>query len=147
MISGEHGRMFWAKLKDTLISKKQGCYVFALRAGRGATPWYVGKAGKSFQQECFGSHKLIKYNTALFAGRVGSPVLYFVALPGKKKKISAKILSDLETYLIRVAKDSNPKLLNKINTKPPKWGIAHVVRSGQGKLTKGESSFRKMLDL
>ena len=147
MILAEHGRMFWEKLKDKQILKKQGCYVFALQAGRGATPWYVGKSGKSFQQECFASHKLNRYNAALFAGKQGTPVLFFVALPGKKSKVAVRVINDIETYLIQTAKLANPKLLNKSKSKSPKWGISHVVRGGKGKANRSEGTFCNMLSL
>jgi hypothetical protein len=147
LIEAKHGRAFWEKLKDRQIAKKQGCYVFALRAGKGATPWYVGKAGKSFKQECFGFHKLSLYNSALFSGKQGTPVLFFVALPGKKNRVAAKIINQIETYLIQIAKLANPDLLNKKKTKPLRWGIAHVIRGGKGKATAGERTFLNMLDL
>ncbi len=145
MIEGKHMREFAEDLPDRFIMAKQGCYIFALRAGRGATPWYIGKSGKSFRQECFTPHKLNKYNRALFEGKRGTPVLYFVALPGQKKKISAKIITEVETYLIGIAKAANPKLLNVSKTKPPKWGILGVVRSRTGKPSATETAFRKMM--
>ncbi|MEW5796295.1 MAG: hypothetical protein AB1772_08020 [Candidatus Zixiibacteriota bacterium] len=147
MIAATHGKVFWQKLKDKSILRKQGCYVFALRAGKGATPWYVGKSGKSFQQECFAAHKLVKYSQALFAGKQGAPVLFFVALPGKKNKIAVRVIYEIETYLIQTAKVANPKLLNKSQSKPPKWGIAHVVRGGKGKRNKTDVAFCNMLSL
>jgi hypothetical protein len=121
MIDKEHERQFWEKIRDQELEKKQGCYIFALRAAKGATPWYVGKAGKSFQQECFTSDKLNKYNKSLFDGRQGTPVLFFVALEGRKKKISSQTIKEVETYLIRVAKEANRDLINKSKTKPPNW--------------------------
>ena len=146
-IEKEHQNPFWQRASEPLLEKKQGCYVFALRAGRGSTPWYVGKASKSFQQECFTSDKLQKYNRALFGGKKGSPVLFFVTLPGKKMKISARTIKDVETYLIGVAKETNPNLLNKSKTKTPAWGIKAVYRGGQGKPNQTERAFRKMLGL
>lgn len=146
-IEKEHQNQFWTKANEPFLMKKQGCYVFALQAGRGSTPWYVGKAGKSFQQECFTSDKLNKYNRALFAGRKGSPVLFFVTLSGKKKKIGTSTIRDVETYLIKVAMETNPNLLNKSKTRRPAWGIKGVCRGGMGKPTGRERAFRKMLGL
>lgn len=147
MIGREHDIPFWNKANSPLLKRKQGCYIFALRAGRGATPWYVGKAGKSFQQECFTPDKLNKYNEALFKGKKGTPVLFFVALPDKKKKIAASIIKDIETHIIRLAKDANPHILNKSKTKSPRWGIERVIRGKQGKPNSNETAFRKMLGL
>jgi len=145
MIDKEHECKFWDKIRDEGLERKQGCYIFALRAGRGATPWYVGKAGKSFEQECFALDKLNKYNKALFEGKKGTPVLFFVALDGKKKKIAGKTIKEVETYLIQVAKDANRELINKSKTKPPNWGITRVVRGGQGRPLAAELLFRTML--
>jgi hypothetical protein len=39
---------------------RRGCYLFGMRAGRGVTPTYVGKATKTFGQECFTADKLGK---------------------------------------------------------------------------------------
>ncbi len=38
MIESEHARLFWEHAIAEAVSDKQGCYVFALRAGRGYTP-------------------------------------------------------------------------------------------------------------
>ncbi len=45
---------FWAEDSDAkYVEGERGCYVFAIRTGRGTTPVYVGKATKSFKQETF----------------------------------------------------------------------------------------------
>jgi hypothetical protein len=144
-IDKEHEREFWDVIHDEELKRKQGCYIFALRAAKGATPWYVGKAGISFQQECFSPDKLNKYNRSLFDGKQGTPVLFFVALDGKKKKIAKQTIKEVEAYLIRVAKEANPDLINRSKTKPPNWGIMRVVRGGMGKPSVAESLFRTMM--
>jgi hypothetical protein len=132
------------------FKEKQGCYVFAVRAARGYTPWYVGKTNKSFKEECFTDNKLVKYNNVLHPKNEklhGKPVIFFIAPPGGKKKVRKKIVNELETFLIRTAKFTNPKLMNKMNVKLPDWGIKGVIRGGSGSPTSEARSFSKMMDL
>lgn len=61
-------KMFWERVRETdqKLPSACGCYVFALRAGRGSTPWYVGLASKQdFEHECFGSHQVNIYNESI----------------------------------------------------------------------------------
>lgn len=70
---------FWNR-SDELerLGDERGCYVFAIRAGRGFTPIYVGKATKSFKQECLNSANKHKFADGLADYKKGTPVLYFV---------------------------------------------------------------------
>jgi len=61
-ITKEHAISFWAQDEVKQISNKQGCYVFALKVGKGFTPWYVGQASKNFKQEALHSTKLVHFN-------------------------------------------------------------------------------------
>jgi hypothetical protein len=80
---------FWsqsAALEE--LQWERGCYVFAMKAGKGATPLYVGEATKSFKQECFNPANVRKVLDALAEYAKGSPVLYFCspsATAGKDK--------------------------------------------------------------
>ena len=42
---------------------------------------------------------------------------------------------------------ANPELLNIKGTKEAEWGIAGVLRSGQGKPSKAASEFKKLMKL
>ena len=53
LVDGAAGRALLESLK---IGAGRGCYVLGIRAGQGYTPIYVGKATKSFAQECFTAH-------------------------------------------------------------------------------------------
>ncbi len=53
----EHIVEFWENVK-TGIKEKKGFYVFALKAGRGYSPWYIGKTNPSLEKECFDSEKI-----------------------------------------------------------------------------------------
>jgi hypothetical protein len=147
-ISRALAKEFWEQEDAQLLTQKQGCYIFSLRVGRGFTPWYVGKAGKTFEQECFTDHKIGHYNEVLWSGIKGTPVMFFVAQPGTKNKVSASIIKELETDLIQNAVHKNPDLCNIKNTKNlPKWGIAGIVRGGQGRNTIASSNFKKMMGI
>lgn len=63
------------------IAHARGTYVFAVRAGRGARPVYVGGATRNFKQEVFTPHKLEKYQRCLADFKKGTPILYSSVLP------------------------------------------------------------------
>jgi len=128
-------------------STKQGCYIFALKAGRGYTPWYVGKTKRqSLRDECFGQFQLGKYNKALFNHR-GKPVIFFVAPAGNKNVAPREVVVELEHYLIQQGYYENKGILNKANAKEPRWGIKGVLRSGRGKPDSTAGAFAKMMGI
>lgn len=129
------------------LKLKVGCYVFAVRAGRGMTPLYVGKTTNAFEKECFTDHKINHYNYALAPYKKGTPVMFFVSYPAKKGKVSASDISDLEDFLIQVGRTINPDLRNIKGAKEPTWGIKGVIRSGKGKANCSEKAFRQVFDL
>ncbi len=147
-IGKAEGRDFWDDPSTHYVAGKQGCYVFALRAGGGFTPWYVGKATKSMKQECFASHKLNHYNRVLFPGRRGTPVMFFVVATGPRTRVAKKTIDDMETFLIQTALHKNPKLANVQKAKNlPAWTIRGVVRNPRGKPPANAVVFRKMMRL
>ena len=146
-ITSKHGEAFWEKSVTKKFAKKQGCYVFALRAAKGYVPWYIGKSEKSFEQETFTHHKLAQYNDALFDGRKGTPVLFFVAPDGNKRKVPANVCNQVETFLIQSGYIKNPDLKNKQKTKVPDWTIGGVVRPTRGKPSQLAQTFRNMMGL
>lgn len=117
---------FWDELDEKAgcdLSNPIGCYIFSIRASKGALPWYVGLAEKqSFRKECFTPHKINHYNNAV-ANRKGTPMLTLVA----KRTPSGKLISPtggehrdiqhLEPMLIAKCLGRNPGLLNMKDTK------------------------------
>jgi len=146
-----HVEKFWNGIKSDNSSKKllnkQGCYVFAIRAGKGFNPWYIGKTTKRFKDECFQPHKLEHYNTVLNHGITGSPVMFFVAPEGNSKKVGKKDLDDIETTLIQYGKLKNDKIRNSRKTSLPDWSIAGVIRGHKGESGTISAKFRKMLGI
>ena len=137
---------FLSRLNQAGLSNKQGCYVFALRAGKGFCPWYVGKATVSMEQECMGN-AIQHYNAVLFKGIKGTPVMFVVALDGNKSKVPRKTCDDIETFLIQTALFENPDLRNIQKTKVPEWSIDGVIRANRGKPTSIAQVFKKMMGL
>lgn len=119
-----------------------GCYVFAMRAGRGTRPWYVGLAQRSsFQLECFTPDKKVKYQSVL-GHMKGSPLLYFYARTtpvthtfSKPTKSGYGDVVLLEQLLIGAALKRNDDLVNVKATKLLKNMIVPgFINSAKGNL-------------
>lgn len=117
-----------------------------MKAGKGYTPWYIGKASKNFKQECLSDQKLLKYNDVLFKGKKGNPVIFLVAPRGDKNKVPTDAIKDMERVLILNAYHANPDLTNVHHTRSvPKWSIYGVIRGGRGKPDVAATAFAKMM--
>ncbi len=147
LITKEDIKAFWALPAAAAVAGGVGCYVFAIRAGRGYTPYYVGKATKTFKQEVFTPHKLNRYHETLVNVKKGTPVLFFVKHPIQKGKNNARVIKAVEDFLIATAAATNPELVNVKGTKPPKWTIKGVLRSKAGKPSKSARSFKSCMGL
>ena len=139
---------------DPDISGGIGCYIFSIRAGRGALPWYVGMAEKqSFRDECFTSHKINHYNNAI-VGRKGTPLLTLVSkyTPGNKivspNGSEHRDIQFLETMLISSALRRNPELSNKQDTKFLRDMIVHgLINTPKGKAFGSVNEFRQLIGI
>ncbi len=145
IITDDNATEFWKTNSE--YASKVGCYLFTIRAGRGYTPIYVGKATKSFKQEAFHSHKLSKYQQAMVDYVKGTPTMFFLCHPTKKGKNNHQHISKLEQYLIQAAVVVNPNLMNIQGTKTESWGIKGVLRSSCGQPPKPAKEFCKALNL
>jgi hypothetical protein len=137
---------FWKDHQE--YRKMLGCYLFALRAGKGYRPIYVGKTVKSFEAECFADHKIARHYTPALARRGrGTPVMFFVVPERKRGKPNGKTIKELETFLIQVGATKNPELSNVKENSAAKWGICGIVRGGQGKPTHDAQVFKKAIGI
>jgi hypothetical protein len=117
---------------DNGLENACGCYVFAIHAGKGYTPHYVGRAEKhSILKECLNSANMMKYNGVYNkdkfdiskAVKKGSPTIFFLPMKtpgGKYRKIATNALEPLrflERWLIAECLRKNPYLLNNKETK------------------------------
>ena len=139
------GGEFWDSNSE--FSAKVGCYRFAVRAGRGYKPIYVGKTSRSFQKECFALHKIDHYHRALVQRGRGTAVMFFVIPELRRGRANAKTIKDLESFLIQVASVKNPNLSNVQERKEAEWGIRGVIRGGKGKSSKAAIEFRREIGI
>lgn len=145
---------FWATVDraEASTSSSCGCYLFAIRAGKGFKPWYVGLAGKqSFQHECFSAQKINIYNDVL-ANRNGTPLIFLLSKRTKKGKFvkpSSKQPHDiayLETLMIGSAIEKNAKLMNIKKTKYlRRICVPGLINTPKKKPTCSEQQFRKAI--
>jgi hypothetical protein len=145
LIRADEGRTFFER--SPALARRAGCYIFGMRASRGITPFYVGKATRTFEQECFAAEKINRYNEALVDYNRGTPVLFLVAVPARRGRRNDKAIGELEDFLIQHAVTANPDLLNVKGTRGPAWGIAGLVRSTGGRPSGEAASFARMMKL
>lgn len=144
-LTEENVKEFWKQHPDS--GGHRGCYVFAIRAGKGWTPGYVGKATKTFKQEVFAPHKLAKYQRFLADYHKGTPMLFFIVAPKKRGQANSTHIGELERFLIQVALAANPELLNIKGTKEEEWSITGVLRSERGKPSAAAKDLKKTLKI
>jgi hypothetical protein len=137
---------FWASDANYLADAK-GCYVFAMRAGGGLQPIYVGKATKTFKQETFNATNKHKYNNGFSTYGKGTPLIYFVVHPTQKGPTNVKHIAEIEDFLIQAGVAKNPDLQNVKGIQKPKWSIKGVIRTGVGKRRQEEVQFGSLFDI
>ena len=106
-MSGRFLNLFWSVVAG-------GLYVFVVRRRAGpGLPWYVGKnEGReqgSLYKEALTNDKLRKYASALAEEGSGTARLYFLSPKDRR----SDNINDLEKFLIWLARQRNPRLLNK----------------------------------
>ena len=145
IVRAEEGKAFFSTHGG--YAKRRGVYIFAVRAGRGATPVYVGKATKAFAQECFSPHKLGKCNEALADYAKGTLVIYFLCAPEAVGRPPQAEIGALEEFFIQHGVEVNPDLLNVRGTKQASWSVVGVVRARRGKPSQAAASLRKLFKI
>lgn len=145
IVRAEEGREFFKT--HSVWAKRRGCYVFAMRAGRGMTPTYVGKATKTFAQECFTADKLGKCNQTLADYQRGTLIVFLVAAPSRRGRPAEKQIELLEDFLIQTGVAANDRLLNVRGTKQARWSLRGIIRGGRGKPSRSAQHFKAALKL
>jgi len=139
---------FWRKGSELEgLAERCGCYVFAIRSGGGIIPHYVGLSTTGFKREVFNPSNLRKYRDAMSDYDRGRPVLFLVAHPHRKGKISYSRIRDVENFLIQAGWARNPDLQNKKGIHRPKWVIGGVIRSVAGKPTMAARRLRAAMGI
>jgi len=148
---------FWdqVELEVDGLPNACGCYIFAVRAGKGALPWYVGKASRqSFKQECLQSHKLVKYNEILNKRR-GTPLLFLISKVTPTGKFSSKSNSKngypdidfLERLFIGMSLNRNKELLNLKDTKLYSQITVPGILNSKSNSTKSSKELKAVLGI
>lgn len=137
---------FWKHTTLPELSRKVGCYVFAMRVGKSYRPYYVGQTCADFSRECFNRRNVDAYNQVLAQhGKSCVPILFLVST--RSRKIKPSLISDIETFFIQLGADRNPHFLNVKGKRSPRWRIAGVIRARGGKRSRAAREFRKTFDL
>ncbi len=135
------------------LSDACGCYIFAIRAGKGYTPYYVGQACKwSMLREALNPSNREKYNKACSESK-GMPVIFFLPMRTPKgryrKKGSSGLASIdfLERWLIAKAIDKNPDLINNKETRFLRnINVVGIFNAKRGEATSASQQLRKALE-
>jgi hypothetical protein len=128
------------------LADERGVYVFAISAGGGLQPIYVGKATKTFKQETFNPSNKHKYHNGFSNYARGKPVMFFVVHPAQRGPTNGTHIKKIEDFLIQAGVAKNPDLQNIKGSATPDWSIKGVIRSGVGKRSNAEVLFRKLFD-
>lgn len=124
-----------------------GCYVFAVKAGRGYTPWYVGKTRTTFRNECFSPDKINKYNKAILKYNKGTPTLFFISHPLQAGPANQKQMRQIEVFFTQIALSKNAELLNVRNIRQPAWSIQGIRGGTHGNVSRPTKCLRKAVGL
>ena len=141
----------WFEVLDIDGANAPGLYIFSLKAGRGFTPWYVGKAAQqSLRDEITTSDKILKFN-GVVRDNIGTPFLTLIPRRTKEKESLSKIgrhtdIDDVETLLIQKCLLKNPSLLNIKKTSIYKnIVIGGMLNSRQGKPSSAICDFKSVI--
>ena len=143
---------FWGDVDgaDPGLRSAVGCYLFATRAGRGITPWYVGQSKGPFEKECFAHQKQAIYRDVMDDIGRATPLLFLVARmtpTGRLSRSVSKREADfVERKLIHDATNANSKLKNVHNaTLVRTLEIPGVLNTPQGAPSDAVKSLRVAL--
>jgi hypothetical protein len=147
-------RNFWEEVEEVErgLPSACGCYLFAIKAAKGIRPWYVGLTRKkTFENECFATHKINIYNQAL-TGRKGTPLLFLIARRTGKGKFSRlskngyRDIAYLEGIMIGAVLNKNRHLMNTMRTQLLKnMCVPCLVNTPKGRPTQPEKDFKRAI--
>ena len=117
---------------------------FCKKASKGSIPIYVGLSTANLLAEAFSPVNIKKINRYLEDCASARIVLYFVVI--KNNKSDSKSIDECESYLIDLAKNANPKLINQRKIK--KWSIDGIRgKNTLGKPTNSVCHLKKCLNI
>lgn len=139
---------FWSNRHTRGLKEEKGVYVYAIKSSKTKifTPFYVGQAKKTFEQEVFQPRNLLKYGHAVRIYMRGYPAMFFVVYPVKRGKVNEKEVTEIESHLIKLGVTVNPNIENDRGIKGFAWSINGVINSTK-KQTSSEKQFGGMFGL
>lgn len=159
VLNAQSRKKFWREVGDMYckpdLPDSHGCYVFAIKAAKGYTPFYVGKADtSSFRQEVLNPYNIEKYNNVLIRRKSGTPILFLlprVTDAGNFGQVTTKekpAIGALEDMLIARAIRKNKNAQNISGTKMLREIVVHgFMNSGRGKHSAEASELQKVFKI
>lgn len=136
---------WWGRDERASLRSCTGCYIFAMRAGKGYKPWYVGKTSKqTLEDEAF-TDRNIKMMSNLANNVKGTLVLFLVSTG--RVKTNDKHVDEIETWLIKQAQAANSELMNAKKTKDPDWTINGLMGDGRKSQSDSAAALARTLNL
>ncbi len=147
IITETTAKKFWNNRDADRIRDERGCYIFGIKARRGAMPYYVGRTTKkSFESECFTDHKINKYHKAISRTTMGYPIMFFIVHPIRQGKTNSRQIGGIENFLIKLEVSRNEKHLNVKNSNViDDWRISGVT--GGRKPSVSAKKLKKMMGM
>jgi hypothetical protein len=144
---GQDVELFWQGIDPPDLPKRRGFFILALKKGLRITPWYVGHATRSFASECFSDKTLGAFAQVSTARRGRStPLVFLVAGPVSGPPVDRRHLREMEDYLVDLAWNANPHLVNTTGLRRRDWRIKGLV-GGRSSVSVAVTSARSMLGL
>lgn len=135
---------FWESVRQLrALRNRKGVYVFGIKPPKATchTPWYVGKASRTFEQEVFTARNQLKYNKSLARYKRGYADLFLIAHPCGKGKTNHTQIAQIESHFINLGFDANPLIENDRGIGVPQWSVGGVIR---GKTKKASNSAKRL---
>ena len=136
---------------ESRLSDARGCYVFAIHAARGYTPYYIGQACKqSMLLEAMNPANREKYNKACSESK-GKPVLFLLPMLTpkgryRKKGRTSASTNFLERWLIAAAIDKNRELINNKQTRFLRdLHVVGILNARKGEATSASQRLKQAL--
>jgi hypothetical protein len=134
------------------LSDACGCYVFAIRAGKGYTPYYVGQGcQQAMLDEALNVSNREKYNKVCSESN-GMPVIFFLPMVTptgryrKKSNGSLPAIDFLERWIIATAIQKNRELINNKETRFLRnIHVVGIFNPKKGESTKGSTLLHRTL--
>jgi hypothetical protein len=142
-----------AKIKDLCAQcaefDKEGCYVFALKAPKGLTPNYVGRATKRpLRSEAFNERNQNSiFNTLNARTKHAKLVIFLVTQKRSRGKPNLSVIDEIEEFLIANAAAKTSALLNKKGVVKESWAILGVYNAPPGKPDAAAREFKRALGI